>query len=261
MTQETKLTKDYLVEQLKTKSPYEIAEALKTYPNKVRRAAVKFGIKLPNKSDAQKKALSTGRAKHPTEGKEVTDETREKISESIAKSWEERPQEEREQFSKECKERWSKLPKYKKKEFFDKAAEGVRKAAKNGSKTEIYLVEELRKNGHVVEFHRKRLIPNEKLEIDIFLPQLKTIIEINGISHYEPIHGEDKLQKKIKSDQTKYGLLAGNGFCIIVVKHLVRAVSDVYHRRLLEAVLEALRKIDKKFPEKGKRIIEVQVDG
>jgi hypothetical protein len=40
-------------------------------------------------------------------------------------------------------------------------------------------------------------------EIDIFIPSLKLGIEINGILHYEPIYGEDKLNKIINNDKAK----------------------------------------------------------
>ena len=36
------------------KSTYEIAKALNTYPNKIRRTLKKHGIELKSKSDAQK---------------------------------------------------------------------------------------------------------------------------------------------------------------------------------------------------------------
>lgn len=255
------LTKEFIEKELKTKSFYEIAAELGEgyYPNKLRRFALKNGIKVPSKSEAQKKALKTGRAAHPTEGKEMSQETKNKIGEGIAKAWEDMSPETKEKISKESKKRWDKMPKYKKQEFFDKAAKAVRVAAKDGSKTEHAIVEGLKAKGYDVDTHRQQLIPNEKLEIDMLVPSHKTVIEINGISHYEPIHGEDKLLKKMKSDQTKYGLLASRGYCVIVVKHLIKSVTDLYHRQLLALIITELEKIQKSFPPKGRRIIEVEV--
>ena len=49
-------------------STYQIAEKLKTYPNKIRRVLKKHNIVLRGAKDAQTTALKTGRAKHPTAG-------------------------------------------------------------------------------------------------------------------------------------------------------------------------------------------------
>lgn len=255
------LTKEFLEKELKTKSFYQIAEELGDgyYPNKLRRYAKKNGIAVPNKSEAQRKALQNGRAEHPTEGKEMSQETKNKIGEGIAKAWENMSEDQKQKIADASKKRWDKTPKYKKKEFFDKAAKAIRAAAQNGSKTEHAIVEGLKERGYAVDFHRQRLIANEKLEIDMVIPSHKTVIEINGVSHYEPIHGEEVLRKKIKADNQKYGLLASSGYCVIVVKHVVKAVTDLYHRRLLELIVEKLEEINKKFPAKGKRIIRVEV--
>ena len=63
-----KLTYEYLNKHYVElqKSTYEIAEETKTYPNKVRRALVSFGIPLRDKSQAQASALKTGRCLHLT---------------------------------------------------------------------------------------------------------------------------------------------------------------------------------------------------
>ena len=42
------------------KSTYEISKHLKTYPNKIRRVLAKHGIKLKDRSEAQKNALKKG---------------------------------------------------------------------------------------------------------------------------------------------------------------------------------------------------------
>ena len=52
-----------------SKSTYEIAKSLNTYPNKIRRTLIKHGYTLKDKSEAQKNALKTGRCAHPTAGK------------------------------------------------------------------------------------------------------------------------------------------------------------------------------------------------
>jgi very-short-patch-repair endonuclease len=74
------------------------------------------------------------------------------------------------------------------------------------SKLESYLEERLR-----TEFHDLLLICNGKdaigSELDFYFPQLRLAIELNGIFHYEPIYGTDKLEQIQANDQQKSCLL------------------------------------------------------
>ena len=55
------------------RSTYQIAEHFDTYPNKIRRILTKKGVELKSRSQAQKNALKSGRATHPTSGKEANE--------------------------------------------------------------------------------------------------------------------------------------------------------------------------------------------
>ena len=58
-----------------------------------------------------------------------------------------------------------------------------------------------------------KVFPNEKIifngkeaigsELDIYFPERKIGVEINGIFHYEPIYGEEKLKKIQQNDKEK----------------------------------------------------------
>jgi len=50
-------------------------------------------------------------------------------------------------------------------------------------------------------FNQKDAIESE---LDIYIPSLKLAFELNGIYHYEPIHGIDKLQKVQFNDNRKF---------------------------------------------------------
>ena len=52
---------------------------------------------------------------------------------------------------------------------------------------------------------------------DIYIPSLKLAIELNGIFHYEPIFGEDKLKKVQNNDNRKFQACLEKEieFCII----------------------------------------------
>jgi len=71
------------------------------------------------------------------------------------------------------------------------------------SKLEIYLEEQLIKLYPNLEFHfnRKDTINSE---LDIYIPSFKLAIELNGIFHYEPIFGDEKLQKIQNNDDRKF---------------------------------------------------------
>lgn len=51
-----------------------------------------------------------------------------------------------------------------------------------------------------IHYNRKDAINSE---LDIYIPSLRMAFEINGIYHYKPIYGQDKLDKIISNDQQK----------------------------------------------------------
>ncbi len=240
-------------------STYQIAERYETYPNKIRRILVKHGVEMKSKSQAQKSALANGRAKHPTKGNVRTKEERLKISATVKKYWSNMSKEEYEGRCQEAKTRWYNMPEEERARITSLAIQAVRKAGKEGSKMEKFLLEELTGLGYRVQFHKKDLIPNEKLEIDLYIPSLKTIIEIDGPSHFLPIWGEEKLQKQIKADDQKTGLILSKGFVIIRVKNMLDYVSLASKNKMIISVVDKLNTIDNKFPRKAKRFIEIEL--
>lgn len=243
----------------KKESTYCIAKELDTYPNAVRRVLIKNGRKLRNKSEAQKLALKTGRSEHPTEGKERSEETKIQISESTHKYWKKMSPKERQKRVDKARQQWYNMSKAERDEMNRIASQALREASKSGSKLEQFLRDEISQIYPVI-FHKSGLVANKELEVDLFVPSLKTVIEIDGPSHFFPIWGEEKLQKHIKADADKTGLLLNAGFCIIRIKHTVKNVSEKYKRDLLELVIKTLKKVDKKFPKTGKRFIELEVE-
>jgi hypothetical protein len=51
-----------------------------------------------------------------------------------------------------------------------------------------------------IQFNKKDVIGSE---LDIYIPSLKLAFEINGIFHYKPIYGEEKLEQIQQNDKTK----------------------------------------------------------
>ena len=71
------------------------------------------------------------------------------------------------------------------------------------SKLEIYLEKQLT----ILYPNLKILYNNKKIinsELDIYIPTFKLAFELNGIFHYEPIYGNEKLDKIQNNDNRKF---------------------------------------------------------
>lgn len=70
------------------------------------------------------------------------------------------------------------------------------------AKLEIFLEEQIKEHYPELE-----LICNQKAaiesELDFYFPKLRFAIELNGITHYEPIYGADKFEKIQNNDKRK----------------------------------------------------------
>jgi len=84
------------------------------------------------------------------------------------------------------------------------------------SKLEKWLKEKLIKlyPNLEIQFNNKNIINSE---LDIYIPNLKLAFELNGIFHYEPIFGKEKLSKIQNNDQRKFQACLEQGIelCII----------------------------------------------
>jgi disulfide oxidoreductase YuzD len=84
------------------------------------------------------------------------------------------------------------------------------------SKLETWLESKLIEAYPNIEFHfnRKDVINSE---LDIYIPSLKLAFELNGIFHYEPIYGQDKLDQIQNNDNRKFQACVENGIelCLI----------------------------------------------
>jgi very-short-patch-repair endonuclease len=241
------------------KSTYEIAEYFKTYPNKIRRLLKKAGVQTRNHAEAQSSALKSGRTTHPTKGKPRTEKTKNAIGEKVYVYWKNLDQKKKEKWVEKCRERWNHLDAAAKEKIYINAGEGIRKAAKEGSILEKFLLNFLREAGYDVIFHKTGLVINDKLEVDLFCPALKTVIEIDGPSHFLPIWGEDKLKQVINADSHKSGLLLAEGYVIIRIKYMVKKLSQKRKRDLGNNILTILNEINNNFPKLENRFIEIEV--
>jgi very-short-patch-repair endonuclease len=220
-----------------------IAEKVGTYTNRVSRDAKKFGIITRNKAEAQKIALDTERIQHPTKGKKRTAKEKAKIGKAVLEKWDSLPEHEKARRAEISKERWHSMSLQEREEFRQASIEAIRKTIVDGSKLENFIHKGLIKAGHKVDFHVKRFVKNEQLEIDMFIKELGIAIEVDGPSHWEPIWGHERFDKTVVADRLKNGLLIGSGYTVIRVQGKEKRISLTYQNRLLSSLLDKIEDI------------------
>jgi hypothetical protein len=95
------------------------------------------------------------------------------------------------------------------------------------SKAEKILAEALKTN-----FPKWTITENDRtvlsgLELDIYIPEKKLAIEWNGILHYEPIYGHDRLERIVGRDAHKATRCRELGIELIVIADLTSRVSFI----------------------------------
>ncbi len=107
------------------------------------------------------------------------------------------------------------------------------------SKLEVYLEEKLRKQFHdlTIECNSKSAIESE---LDFYFPSLKLGIEINGIFHYEPIFGKDKLESIQSNDKAKQRACDQKGIDLIIIPTL-DSYSSKTRRTYLESIITIIK--------------------
>lgn len=257
---------EWLTDQYATqnKSSYAIAEELNVNQSRVYRAIKKLGI-TRDASEAQKVSLKENRRKHPTKGKKRTDAERLAISAGKEKFLQnlddDEKQEYKEMLSAASKKYWETVDPERRQAIMKENHKRVRQTAKHGSKLERVVWNVLAQAGYNDAIpHQKGLVPNSKLEVDIWVPSLGTAIEIDGPSHFKPIYGEEKLRKTQQQDRQKSGLILGAGYIMVRIKCIKNKPSQIQLARLGEQLVEALDKISKGLNKSSNRFINLEIE-
>lgn len=107
------------------------------------------------------------------------------------------------------------------------------------SKLEVYLQENLK--GYNFDFNNRKIC--DGLELDIYIDELKLGIEINGIVHYKPIYGKEKLDKIIKKDILKNKLSKEKNIILYTIKDESQRFSIQYGEVILEKIYLFIHKL------------------
>ena len=232
-----------------------MAEEMGTYPNRLYRLLKRLGIQRRSASDAQRIALSSGKREHPTEGKPVPDEVKAKMGKSKLENWRNLSDKEKEEFRKKQQEIWN--SRATKPHQSPKKQEGLKKAAQSGSKLELFVYNELKNRGYIVEHQKEHFLKKDTFHTDLYLKDFNTIIEIDGPAHHTDIFGQNKLTKSQIRDAEKNNLVIHNGM------YMIRAINDkrftpTYGKELVDALEDILVKI-KKGKINQKKVIECKI--
>lgn len=239
----------------------ELAEKYGTYGNKIHRILKKAGEPKRTMGEIQAKAIKDGRKKHPTAGKKLSDATKAKIGKSNGESWKNISEEELNKRSEKSKELWAKKTDTEKEKMKVKAFQALRLTCKEGSKAEKFVVSGLRKAGYSVEFHRQNVLKREKMEIDIYIPELLIAIELDGPFHTENVFGEEYLSNRKHADFVKNALIVSKGCTVLRVIMKNAKSSNYYCQIVLDAVLKEIDRLGKiRNCDRVPSILEVIVD-
>ena len=112
------------------------------------------------------------------------------------------------------------------------------------SKLEVWLEEQLTQlyPDLPIDFNKKSAIGSE---LDIYIPSLNLAIELNGIFHYEPIYGTNKLDQIQNNDKNKFMLCIEHkiDLCIIDTsgqKYVKPSTSQKYLDIIINIINERL---------------------
>ena len=234
----------------KKMSTHEIAQKFNTYPNKINRVLKKHEVQLRSRNEAaQIKTEQNGPRK-------MKDSTKFKISEFQGKLWENATEERKQERIEHGKKCWNKKTARERNTLIKQGQETSQQASRIGSKMEHSLLESLIQQGFKVEFHKEHWLQNHRLQLNLFVPDIRTAIEVDGPSHFKPVWGMENLIKNQKGDRQKTGLVLGQGLVLIRVK-MEKKFSQRYARQTAKKLLEILNTIKNKYPKKDERYFEL----
>lgn len=108
------------------------------------------------------------------------------------------------------------------------------------SKLEIWLEGKLKEKykGLEILFNCKEAIDSE---LDIYIPKLNLAIEINGIFHYKPIYGQEKLSSIKNNDKIKLQVCFEKKIDLVIIdSSLMKSFKPEHGMKYLNAIIDII---------------------
>lgn len=210
------------------KSIREIADEFNSYPMEVIRSMKREGVRARTKSEAQ--TLNVKKGNHPTRGKSRRRLTKNKISESVAASWEDR------------RERTKVNPYIGK--HAKKGGQALNKVSHNGSKLEHFLVEGLKERGFIVKQRypfQWKTKDGKGAIVHIYLPAYHLAVLISGRPSLLPIFGKETVAKYTLRLNEVLAMLRKAKMKVIHLKCLSKHMTQAKNARSLESLIELVK--------------------
>lgn len=88
-------------------------------------------------------------------------------------------------------------------------------------------------------------------ELDIYIPSLKTAIEINGIFHYQPIYGIEKFNRIVTNDKMKADACLDRGIKLHILDisknlHFSKKSAEPYYQLVADIIKKAINGFEEK---------------
>ena len=89
-----------------------------------------------------------------------------------------------------------------------------------------------------IDFNKKDTINSE---LDIYIPSLKLAFELNGIFHYEPIFGNEKLNQTQNNDHRKFQACAEHRISLCVIDtSMQKKFKDTTSQKFLDIIIDII---------------------
>lgn len=200
----------------------------------------KHGIVSRDKAAAQKNYLKEH--DHQMKGKTHNEETRNKISKGLGEFWDNLPDEDKEALRQKIgsawRRKWQQMSDNDRKIMMESLSAKAKEVQGQGSKLERFIAEELRKRGYTVEERSTNYTAGKQFEVDIALPKEKIAIEVDGPTHFLPIHGEEHLKSQQERDARKDELVNSAGYHMLRIRDNNGPLSKVRIDRIEQAIKE-----------------------
>jgi very-short-patch-repair endonuclease len=198
----------------------------------------KYGMSRRDKSDAQKVYLQEN--PHPMAGKSHREETKLKISKSLESFWDnlspEDEKELRQKMGSGWKAKWGGMSQDDRDDVLRNMSSHLRAAKNKGSKLENYLAEQFRVVGYVVDVRTTLYTPGKAFEVDIALPEINVMIEVDGPTHHDPIFGDDVLVYQENRDERKNDILLSQGYHVVRILDKNGPLSMLRFRKIHDTI-------------------------